>query len=284
MRKAAFLGAIDFWRSAMFAKIALSAGMIYLIVCAALFLGQRYMLYFPDTITLSPDQAGRLGLRHWPSPERFLGFVAAQEPPEVRGTVVIFHGNARAAFNRLYYLDALSRQHFRVLLAEYPGYGGREGKPAEGVLVQDALTILQMAHAQFGAPLYVWGESLGCGVAAGAVGQTKTPVAGLVLFLPWDTLANVAATHYPFVPIRWLLRDRYDSVANLQHYQGPVAVLLAGDDEVIPVRHGKQLYAQLNTVKKLWVMPGAGHNTMPLEANQGWWREVAAFLRGEKAL
>ena len=268
----------------MFAKIVLSAGMIYLVVCAALFLGQRHMLYFPDATNLSPDQAGKLGLRHWPSPERFHGFIAAREPPDVRGTIVIFHGNAMAAFHRLFYLDALGRQHFRVLLAEYPGYGGRGGKPTEEALVQDALEVLQMAHAQFGAPLYVWGESLGCGVAAGAVGQTKTPVAGLALFLPWDSLANVAAFHYPFFPVRWLLRDRYDNVANLRHYQGPVAVILAGDDEVVPVSHGKQLYAQLDTAKKLWVMPGAGHNSMPVEANQGWWREVAAFLRGENAL
>ncbi|MCL2457672.1 MAG: hypothetical protein FWF31_02255 [Desulfobulbus sp.] len=76
----------------------------------------------------------------------------------------------------------------------------------------------------------------------------------------WNSLANVAATHYPFVPLRWLLRDRYDSVANLHHYLEPVAVLLAGEDEVIPVRHGQQLlYAGLNGVKKLWVMPGANH-------------------------
>ncbi|WP_310598592.1 alpha/beta fold hydrolase [Desulfobulbus sp.] len=269
----------------MFAKIALVAGMAYLLVCAALFLGQRHMLYFPDTTFVSPDRAGRSGLRHWPSEERFLGFIALREPREVRGTIVVFHGNAGAATDRLYYPDALSRQHFRVLLAEYPGYGGREGQPAEEALVQDALTVLQLAYTQFGAPLYVWGESLGCGVAAGAVGQTDIPVAGLVLFLPWDSLVNVAAGHYPWVPVRWLLRDRYDSVANLRHYQGPVAVLLAGEDEVIPVSHGQELYARLDGVKKLWVMPGASHNTMPVEANQAWWHEVAAFLRqGNNAL
>ncbi|MDR2549759.1 MAG: lysophospholipase [Desulfobulbus sp.] len=267
----------------MLAKIVLVVGMAYLIVCAALFLGQRQMLYFPDTATVSPDRADRLGLRHWPSMERFHGFIASREPREARGTIVVFHGNAGAAIDRLYYLDALERQHFRVLLAEYPGYGGREGQPAEDTLVQDALTVLQLAYAQFGAPLYVWGESLGCGVAAAAVGQTETPVAGLVLFLPWDSLANVAASHYPWVPVRWLLRDRYDSVVNLRHYRGPVAVLLAGEDEVIPVNHGQQLYARLDGVKKLWVMPGASHNTMPVEANQGWWHEVAAFLRGAKS-
>lgn len=266
----------------MIAKIALFAGIGYLFICAVLFLTQRQMLYFPDAIKLSPAQVSELGLRHWPSVERFHGFVAQQEPPDVQGTIILFHGNAGAAVHRLFYVKALARQHFRVLLAEYPGYGGRPGAPAEATLVEDAKATMQLAYSQFGPPLYVWGESLGCGVAAAAVRQAEVPIAGLVLFLPWDSLANVAASHYPWVPVRWLLRDRYDSVTNLQDFKGPIAVVLAGEDEVIPVHHGKQLYAQLSTTKKLWVMPGAGHNTMPVGADQSWWREVAVFLRGER--
>lgn len=267
----------------MFAKIALVAGIGYLVVCAVLYMAQRHMLYFPDSTRLSPAQASEMRLRHWPSVERFHGFVAQQESQDVRGTVIIFHGNAGAALHRLFYVNALIRQHFRVLLAEYPGYGGRQGEPSEQTLVEDAKVAIQLAYAQFGHPLYVWGESLGCGVAAGAVRQTEVPIAGLVLFLPWDSLANVAASHYPWVPVRWLLQDRYDNVANLQDFQGPVAVLLAGEDEIIPIRHGRQLYTQLNTTKKLWVMPGASHNTMPVAPDQAWWREVATFLRGDVA-
>lgn len=266
----------------MIAKITLFAAIGYLVICAVLFLTQRQMLYFPDTTKLSPAQVNEFGLHHWPSVERFHGFVAQQEPPDVRGTIIIFHGNAGAAVHRLFYAKALGRQHFRVLLAEYPGYGGRDGSPTEATLVEDAAAAMQLAYTQFGAPLYVWGESLGCGVAAAAVRQTEVPIAGLVLFLPWDSLANVASSHYPWVPVRWLLRDRYDSVANLRNVKGPVAVVLAGEDEVIPVHHGKELYAQLDTTKKLWVMPGAGHNTMPVAADLVWWREVADFLREGK--
>lgn len=265
----------------MLAKITLSVGVGYLFICVVLFLTQRQLLYFPDTMELSPAQVSALGLRHWPSKERFHGYVPQQEPPGALGTIIVFHGNAGAAAHRLFYVKALERQYFRVLLAEYPGYGGRPGEPTEATLVEDARTTIQLAYTQFGAPLYVWGESLGCGVAAAAVRRTEVPVAGLVLFLPWDNLVNVAASHYPWVPVRWLLRDRYDSVVNLRDYKAPVAVVLAGEDEVIPIHHGQQLFAQLNTTKKLWVMPGAGHNTMPVAADQGWWQEVADFLRGE---
>ncbi len=257
----------------------------YLGLCAFMYLHQRSMLYFPDASELSPLQARELGLRHWPSSGQFRGFVAEPNPQQgIRGTVIIFHGNGGAAFHRFFYAKALVRQHFRVLLAEYPGYGGRDGQPAETALVQDGVTLLELAHEQFGPPLYLWGESLGCGVAAGVVRQTRVPVAGVVLFLPWDTLANVAATHYPFIPVRWLLRDRYDSVANLRHFQGPVAVLLAGEDEIIPTHHGRQLYEKLMTTKKLWVMLGAGHNSMPMAADQIWWQEVTDFLTKKTAL
>ncbi|NLX19059.1 MAG: alpha/beta hydrolase [Desulfobulbus sp.] len=269
----------------MLLTVAVSLGIGYLGLLVFMYVNQRNMLYFPDTSELSPLQARELDLRHWPSSGRFHGFVAEPNLQQgVRGTVIVFHGNGGAAFHRFFYAKALVKHHFRVLLAEYPGYGGRDGQPAEKALVQDGVTLLELAHAQFGAPLYLWGESLGCGVAAGVVRQTRVPVAGVVLFLPWDTLADVAAAHYPLLPVRWLLRDRYDNVANLRHFKGPVAVLLAGEDEIIPPRHGRHLYEKLMTNKKLWVMQGAGHNSMPMGTDQPWWQEVTDFLTRDSKL
>jgi pimeloyl-ACP methyl ester carboxylesterase len=79
--------------------------------------------------------------------------------------VLVFHGNAGSALDRKYYPDALEKLGYRVILVEYPGYGGRRGKLGEGSFVADARDLVTLARDEFGDPIYVWGESLGCGVA-----------------------------------------------------------------------------------------------------------------------
>ena len=250
----------------------------YLALCAVVFLLQRKMLYLGDETRLPEERAIEQGLRPWPSSEHFQGFIGQAEPAAPKGTVIVFHGNAGAAYHRGFYLEALARRNLRVILAEYPGYGGRSGQPTEEVLVKDALATIRLAHQQYGEPLFVWGESLGCGVAAAAVSKTEIPLQGVVLFLPWDTLPDLAQTHYPYLPARWLVLDTYDNVENLRGYKGNVAVILAGDDEVIPVRHGQRLYDSTTARKKLWVFAGARHNEMPLAADLPWWQEVVTFI------
>jgi pimeloyl-ACP methyl ester carboxylesterase len=259
-------------------KILFSILIGYLALCAVVFLLQRKMLYLADETRFPEERVRNLGLRYWPSVAHFQGFTGQDEPVAPKGTIIVFHGNAGAALDRGFYVKALSRLNFRVILAEYPGYGGRAGQPGEEVLVRDALVTIRLAYQMYGAPLIVWGESLGCGVAAGAVGRTDTPLQGVVLFLPWDSLPELAQTHYPYLPARWLVLDTYDTVENMRGYTGNVAVLLAGNDEVIPLRHGQRLYDVLTTTKKLWLFAGARHNEMPVAADLPWWREVTDFV------
>lgn len=258
----------------------LGYGAVFLLLVA----GQRHLLYLPGTERPSEQQLRGQGLRHWPSETHHRGFVNLERAGTAHreGTVIVFHGNAGAAHQRAFYARALGRRGFRVILAQYPGYGGRAGRPREAVLVEDALETLARAYQAYGEPLYLWGESLGAGVVAAAIRQTTIPVRGLVLFLPWDTLPDVAATHYGFFPVRRFVRDRYDSIDNLRHYDGRVAVLLAEDDEVIPIEHGQRLYASIPAQKKRWVFENATHNQMPLEADLPWWDEVLSFVSQEE--
>jgi alpha-beta hydrolase superfamily lysophospholipase len=250
----------------------------YLAICVLAFLFQRKMLYLPSGGSLSVDQATENGMVHWPSTRAFVGYLCDEIPDDAKGTVVVFHGNAGAAYHRDFYAEALSRQGLRVILAEYPGYGGRSGRPSEEALVRDALETIRFAHREFGEPLYLWGESLGCGVVAGALKATDIPIPGVVLFTPWDSLPALAQTHYPILPARWLVRDHYDNVENLKGYGGKVAVILAGRDEVVPVRHGQKLYGSIAAKKKLWLFEGASHNAMPVSPELSWWNEVVAFV------
>lgn len=265
----------EFWKILQYALIG------YLAFCFILFIFQRRFLYFPSQIRLSEAAAEKKGLQHWPSYDGYRGFINPEGLSDPEGTVIVFHGNAGTAFDRSFYAKALSMRKWRVILAEYPGYGGRDGKPGEQVMVADALETISLAYKAFGGPLYLWGESLGCGVVSSAISQTDTPIRGVVLLLPWDTLPRVAQAHYWYLPARWLVRDQYDNINNLQGYGGRVAVLLAGKDEVIPVKHGKHLYTALAAEKKLWIFEGAGHNDVPAAPHLDWWQEVVDFISSD---
>ncbi len=250
----------------------------YVALCVLVFVFQRKMLYLPSGGRISAERAGYQGLLHWPDYENFRGFVNQADLVDPRGTIIVFHGNAGAAYHRGFYTDALTAQNMRVVLAEYPGYGGRAGRPNEAALVNDALETISLAYEKFGGPIFLWGESLGCGVVSAAIVQTDVPIAGLILLLPWDTLPDLARTHYWYLPARWFVLDKYDNIKNLRGYDGKIAVLLAENDEVVPVKHGNRLYDSLTAEKKQWLFEDVSHNEFPVRADRPWWREVVEFV------
>jgi len=88
----------------------------------------------------------------------------------------------------------------------------------------------------------------------------------------------LAQTHYWYLPARWLVLDKYNNIENLQGFEGNIAVILAEDDEVVPVQHGKKLYDSITAKKKLWLFEGVRHNEVLVEADLHWWKEVIAFI------
>jgi uncharacterized protein len=247
-------------------------------VLAAIFLAQDRLLYFPARASL--ERMAGDGLRAWPSAQDFRGLVA--EPAgTVRGTAIVFHGNAGHAAHRDYYVRALLPLGFRVILAEYPGYGPRAGTPSESSLVADAGETVGLAHRQFAGPLFLVGESLGAAVAAAAAAAHPDQPSGLVLITPWDQLAHVGAYHYPWLPVRWLLRDEYNTAARLSGFDGPVVIAVAERDRIVPARFGVALYDSLRGPRHLLVIPGSDHNDWPDRVNASWWRDVIAKLVGK---
>jgi uncharacterized protein len=255
-------------------------GAVGWLLAAALLLGsltmlQDHLLYFPASASVAEMQ--RTGLSSWPAPDDFRGLLA-EPAADVRGTAIVFHGNAGHAGQRAYYAHVLEPLGLRVILAEYPGYGPRGGALGESSLVTDAAASIEAAHRQFGAPLLVIGESLGAGVAAAAVARQPGLVAGVLLITPWDRLENVASFHYPWLPVRRLLRDRYDSAAHLADFGRPVLVALAERDAIVPARFGRALYDTLPQPKRLVSVEAAGHNDWLQRVDRGWWQRALDFL------
>ena len=241
---------------------------------------QDRLLYFPAKASVADLTSG--ALRAWPAADDFRGLVA-QAQGAVRGTAVVFHGNAGHAGHRGFYAAALAPLGLRVILAEYPGYGPRRGDLGEASLVADAALTIDRAQRQYGPPLLVVGESLGAGVAAAAAARQREQVAGVLLITPWDRLENVAAFHYPWLPVGWLLRDRYDSAAHLAHFGRPVAVVVAERDDIVPARFGKALFDSLVEPKRLWLLDGAGHNDWARRVDAAWWARAVDWLLPETA-
>ncbi|MEM1056457.1 MAG: alpha/beta fold hydrolase [Bacteroidota bacterium] len=252
---------------------ALAVGYVLLAGFVAMMQGR--MLYPSAGQGPAPDPAVLSALRYEVIPGVAAPRALIAEPEgEARATVVVFHGNGGTAMDRGYYARALTARGVRVVLAEYPGYGGRPGTPTEAALVTDAAETIRAIYQQHGGPLVVWGESLGAGVAAAVLPETSGMVDGVVLLTPWDSLVETARGAFPWLPVRLLLRERYDSVAHLGEFAGPVAVLVAERDKVIPAERGLALYEALDEPKRLWTFEGAGHNSWPSDPDEAWWDGV----------
>jgi len=246
---------------------------------------QNRFLYFPNDDRPTTHMLAAENMAFWPTEASdYRGLIAAGGNPAPNGTIVLFHGNGGTAFDRGFYLEPLMDLGFRVILAEYPKYGGRPGKVGEKPFVADALETIRLAHVQYGEPLYLLGESLGCGVVAAVAGQTTTPIAGIILITPWDTLASVAGSLFPFLPVKLVLTDKYDSIENLKNFSRNISVVAAERDEILPIQHARNLYASLpEGRKRMWVIRGAGHNDWPFYAEDSLWREMTDFVKGDKS-
>jgi hypothetical protein len=237
-------------------------------------------MYFPDRVTQGEleSQIAAVNLQPWPSSEQLQGFVSKDNLTHPKGTILVFHGNAGSAVHRTYYLDALHRLGYRVILAEYPGYGIRTGSPSEESLIKDGIVTAKLTLDQFKEPLYLCGESMGSGVVSGIAASGEIPVKGLLLITPFDSMAKVAQQHYWYFLARWLILDKYDNLTRLKNYQGSIAVVLAEQDEVVPNQRTMALFDGVSGRKKLWRFENAGHNTLPMGAGHPWWAEVMQFL------
>ncbi|MDD1630117.1 MAG: alpha/beta hydrolase [Methylococcaceae bacterium] len=258
----------------------------YLLFLLILFVFQRKLVYFPEKYSIEQQQvlAERLKLKLWPSKDNYLGLMSKSANTTYKGTIIVFHGNAGSAINRIYYSQALEKLGYRVILAEYPGYGARDGLPSETAMISNGIETLKRALNDFGAPIFLWGESLGSGVVGGIMQTGWIQVKGLVLVAPFDSLANVAQHYYWFFLAKWLVRDEFNNIKNLQNYQGSIAILLADEDEIIPNKYSLTLFDSLHSRKQLWTFKNAGHNSLPLAPELPWWQEVMQFVAGQNGV
>jgi pimeloyl-ACP methyl ester carboxylesterase len=161
------------------------------------------------------------------------------------------------------------------LLVDYRGYGASAGAPSEDALVADALAAHDLVRERAGpdAPILAVGRSLGSGVAVQLA--ARRPLAGLVLITPFDSLVAVGRRHYGFLPVRALLRHRFDSLALAPTQRAPLLVVAAERDAVIPPEHARRLHDAWGGPREWLELPGVGHNDTE---GVDYWPAVARFV------
>lgn len=184
--------------------------------------------------------------------------------------VLYFGGNAEEVS---WMLEEVRRRTPGVgwLLVDYRGYGASQGSPSERALVADALQWYDKFSKQ---KIYVFGRSLGSGVAVQLA--AARPVAGVVLVAPFDSLVEVGKHHYPYLPVSWLLRHRFDSAALAPKIGAPLLCIVAERDEIIPKVHSQRLYDAWGGPKRWVTLEGASHNATDDAVN--YWPSIRKFL------
>lgn len=241
----------------------------YGMLLAALYLLQRQMLYSPDPTVPSTVESGLPDL----SVVRLrtadgLDLLAWYRPARAgRATILYLHGNAGHIGYRGRRVRPFLDHGFGLLLLEYRGFGGNPGRPSEAGLVSDAraaIAFLKDAGVR-SEEIVLYGESLGSAIGiamAAELADAGEPVAAVLLEAPLSSVREIAAHHYPWVPVRWLLHDRFESASRVAAIGAPLLIVHGDGDRVVPIRYGKMLFdAALQPKEAVWIS-GGGHEDL----------------------
>jgi fermentation-respiration switch protein FrsA (DUF1100 family) len=194
----------------------------------------------------------------------------------------VFNGNGGNRALRAPLAARLADEGIATLLVDYRGYGGNPGSPSEEGLALDARAARRYVAARPDvdpARLVYFGESLGSGVAVRlAVEEPSDRPFALILRSPYTSIADMAAHHYPFLPARWLLRDRFPSIDRIARVACPLLVIAARQDTIVPSDQSERLYAAARSPKRLLMIEDADHNDYDLLAGRRVVETIVEFL------
>jgi fermentation-respiration switch protein FrsA (DUF1100 family) len=238
------------------------AAAVYVGFAALMYVAQRALMYFPETVRTAPAAAG------FPQGEEVALDTADGEkiivwhvPPRGDNPVVVyFHGNGGSLRLRVDRFRKLAAAGIGLVALSYRGYGGSSGNPTEAGLIADARAAYDFAAARYPGRIALWGESLGTGVAVALAAEK--PVARVILESPYTSTLDVAAANYWFLPVRLLMKDQFRSDQRIAQVTAPILILHGEADGIIPIQYGERLYAMVSGEKRLVRFPRGSHNDL----------------------
>jgi len=228
----------------------------YVFIVLAMFLAQRNLIYPAGAVTPRLEDHNLPGLEAVETDSHpgltLTHFFHAPSDPEAP-LIVFFHGNASDLNNAVAKMRPFIEAGFGLLATGYRGYSGNPGNPSEEGLTADARSVIEWAHHQGyeAERLVYFGESLGTAVAVKMA--SERPPSALVLEAPPSSIADVAAAHYWYLPVRPLIRDPWDSQARIHTIRCPLLILHGERDPVVPIRFGRKLFeAAIEPKEAIW--------------------------------
>lgn len=237
----------------------ISVATLYLGLCCLLYVSQRSLIYYPQPRLNTDSMLMTL-------PVGAAQVHVSTHPQAGNRAVIYFGGNTEDVSQDVPNLANVFPDA-AIYTLHYPGYGGSSGSPSEQAIFTDALALFDKVAAQH-PDIILIGRSLGSGVAVWVASQRPTEC--LVLVTPFDSFADPASAQYRIFPVRWLLRDKFESWRYAPTVTAPTHIIVAGDDELVPRSSSDRLRTRFrHDLVSYTVIPGYGHNT--IQEDPGYW-------------
>ncbi|QDU82844.1 Alpha/beta hydrolase family protein [Polystyrenella longa] len=276
----------------------------YLGICLLLTLLQRKLIYLPaQENVIAPAlyalPVSRIESRSFPGEDEVgvkVWLVSAKVNLEKdvssseRRAMIVFHGNGHHRGGRGYLFELFNSLDQDVFIFDYPGYGETSGSPSEAANVANAAHLWDKVTGEWGYQpknISLFGESLGGGIAtqlAAQLSERNEAPAALIVRSTFSSLVDAASYHYPWLPVRWLLVDRYPSTEVIKQVTCPILVIHGSTDQIVPYELGERLYeaappeSQNGVAKSMLVINGGGHNNLSHRPNSPMGIGIAEFL------
>ena len=250
----------------------------YLVVIIFIYFYQRNLLYHPlennyqndkpqfnyDEVSIKVDD--EITLKSW----------LVNKDLEKFKTLLIFHGNAGNLSNRIYKLNELNKLDLNILLISWRGFSGNKGSPSEKNLYQDARAAVKWLNEKKvkNNQIVLYGESLGTGVAVEIA--KNSDFNSVILESPFTSIENSAKIYYPYLPVKLLLKDRFDSINKIEMINIPILIMHGEKDDVVPIFMGKELFDKANNPKHSYFTPDDDHM---MEFNSELLMEIQKFIK-----
>lgn len=226
-----------------------------------MYLNQRKLLYLPSENNYLDDQIDFNFREVFIDVEKNLKLKAwlIENDFKNKKTLVFFHGNAGNLSNRTYKLNQLSKLDLNIIILAWRSFSGNEGEPSEQNLYNDAKKTIDWLNTRGvkNKNIILYGESLGTGIAV-ELGQTNQ-FGGIILESPFTSMTNAAKNIYPWLPVKYLLKDKYDSEKKIKNLQIPILIMHGKKDNIVPFKMGKKLYDLANNPKFFYFTENDDH-------------------------
>ena len=234
-----------------FASILLIFVVIYFFILISTYLFQRNLLYHPGENNYFGDQLTvpieKVKIKTQDNIE-LMAWYHSKNLKDYK-TILFLHGNAGSLENRIHKINHFEDMNVNFLLVSWRGFSGNEGKPTEKGLYQDAKSAVAWLKSKGISEndIIIYGESLGTGVAT-EIAQNKN-FGGIILESPFTSMIDAGKDKYPFLPVRLLLKDKYESDKKINNIKSPILIMHGKVDNIVPFHMGRKMYELANEPK-----------------------------------